>query len=346
MRAFYLHKDIAPSELPSTLANDVPEPKAAPGSNEVLVDVHSAAFNFFDILAVQGKYQVKTPHPYVPGVEMAGIISKDSPIPEGCDFIPGKTRVFGAAQGAYGEKTKADYWQLMEVPEGITLEQAAGLFVTWPTSYAALKFRADVQEGEWVLVHAGAGGVGICAIQIAKAMGANVIATAGSDDKLRVCKEIGGADYAVNYRDKDWQAQVKKITDGHGVDVVYDPVGMIVPSLKVIAWNGRIIVVGFAAGTIEKIPANLILLKNVAVTGVHWGAYVRNEPDKIGETWEALLHMFKTKQIVPTVFEHIYEGLDSVPQGLKDLADRKTWGKAVVRIRADPQFPPKGKHKL
>lgn len=209
MRAFYLHKDIAPSELPSTLSNDVPEPKAAAGSNEVLIDVHSAAFNFFDILAVQGKYQVKTPHPYVPGVEMAGIISKDSPIPEGCDFIPGKTRVFGAAQGAYGEKTKADYWQLMEVPEGITLEQAAGLFVTWPTSYAALKFRADVQEGEWVLVHAGAGGVGICAIQIAKAMGAKVIATAGSDDKLRVCKEVGGADYAINYRDKDWQAQVK-----------------------------------------------------------------------------------------------------------------------------------------
>ena len=209
MRAFYLHKDIAPSELPSTLANDVPEPKCAPNSNEVLVDVHAAAFNFFDILAVQGKYQVKNPHPYVPGVEMAGIISKDSPIPEGCDFVPGKTRVFGAAQGSYGEKTKADYWQLMEVPEGISLEQASGLFVTWPTSYAALKFRADVQEGEWVLVHAGAGGVGICAIQIAKAMGAKVIATAGSDDKLRVCKQVGGADYAVNYRDKDWQAQVK-----------------------------------------------------------------------------------------------------------------------------------------
>ena len=113
-----------------------------------------------------------------------------------------------------------------------------------------------------------------------------------------------------------------------------------------IAWNGSIIVVGFAAGTIEKIPANLILLKNVAVTGVHWGAYTRNEPDKIGETWEALLNMFKTKKIVPTVFEHIYEGLESVPQGLKDLADRKTWGKAIVRIRADPQYPPKGKHKL
>ncbi|SNX81346.1 related to quinone reductase [Melanopsichium pennsylvanicum] len=336
MRAYYLTKDITPAELPSTLSNSAPEPKCTPGSNEVLIDVHSAAFNFFDILAVQGKYQVKTPHPYVPGAEMAGIISKDSPIPEGCDFIPGKTRVFGAVQGAYGEKAKADYWQLMEVPEGISFEQAAGLFITWPTSYAALKYRADVKEGEWVLVHAGAGG----------AMGAKVIATAGSEDKLKVCKKFGGADYAINYRDKNWQDQVKKITEGYGADVVYDPVGMIVPSLKVIAWNGRIIVVGFAAGTIEKIPANLVLLKNCAITGVHWGAYVKNEPDKIGETWEGLLEMFKTKQVIPTVFDHIYEGLESVPEGLKDLADRKTWGKAVVRIRADPEHPPKGKHKL
>lgn len=121
---------------------------------------------------------------------------------------------------------------------------------------------------------------------------------------------------------------------------------MIIPSLKVIAWNGRIVVVGFAAGQIEKIPANLILLKNVAVTGVHWGAYSRNEADKIPETWEALLELFASKRIVPTVFDHIYEGLDSVPQGLKDLAERKTWGKAIVRIRADPEHPPKGKHKL
>ncbi|PWN54307.1 NAD(P)-binding protein [Violaceomyces palustris] len=346
MKAFYLHRDIKPEELPSTLTNDAPPPICEPGSSEVLIDVYSAALNFFDILAIQGKYQVKYPHPYVPGVELAGVISKNSPIPEGCDFIPGKTRVFGAAQGAYGEQAKADCWQLMEVPEGMSFEEASGLFVTWPTSYAALKFRADLQPDEWVLVHAGAGGVGLCAIQIAKAMGAKVIATAGTPDKLRVCKDIGGADYAINYRDKDWQQQVKDITDGHGVDVVYDPVGLIIPSLKVIAWNGRIIVVGFVAGSIEKIPANLILLKNVAVTGVHWGAYSRNEPDKIPETWIALMELFASKRIKPTVFERIYEGLESVPEGLNDLASRKTWGKAVVRVRADPLHPPKGRGKL
>ncbi|KAN0066328.1 hypothetical protein ACQY0O_000422 [Thecaphora frezii] len=346
MRAFYLQNDIDPSELPSTLSPSVPEPRCDPNSSQVLVDVYSSALNFFDILTVQGKYQIKTPHPFVPGVEMAGVISKDSPIPEGCDFVPGKTRVFGAVQGAYGEKAKADFWQLMVVPDGMSLDEAAGLFVTWPTSYAALKFRANVQPGEWVLVHAGAGGVGLCAIQIAKAMGAKVIATAGTPDKLKVCKDVGGADYAISYRDNDWQKQVKEITSGHGVDVVYDPVGMLIPSLKVIAWNGRLIVIGFAAGNIEKIPANLILLKNVAVTGCFWGAYSKNEVDRIPETWQALMDLFAQKKIRPTVFEHIYEGLESMPQGLKDLADRKTWGKAIVRIRPDPLYPPKGKSRL
>jgi NADPH2:quinone reductase len=136
------------------------------------------------------------------------------------------------ANGSYADKAVADWNNLRKVPEGLSLEEASGLFVTWPTSYAALKYRAKVQPGEWVLVHAGAGGVGLCAIQIAKALGAKVIATAGSADKLKVCKEVGGADAAVNYREKDWQQQVKNLTGG-GVDVVYDPVGMIIPSLKV-----------------------------------------------------------------------------------------------------------------
>lgn len=149
MRAFFIERDIAPSELSSTLRSDVPTPLPAPNSSEVLIDVHSSALNFFDILQIQGKYQVKPPHPYVPGVEVAGVISANSPIPEGCEFVPGKTRVFGATQGAYGEVAKADFWQLLTVPEGMSFEEAAGLFITWPTSYAALKFRANLQPGEW-----------------------------------------------------------------------------------------------------------------------------------------------------------------------------------------------------
>lgn len=173
------------------------------------MDIYSSALNFFDILQIAGKYQIKKEHPFVLGSEFAGVISASSPIPEGCDWIPGKTRVFGMANGCYAEQASADWNNLRKIPDGISFEQACGLFVTWPTSYAALKFRANVQPGEWVLVHAGAGGVGLCAIQIAKAMGAKVIATAGSADKLKVCKEVGGADAGVNYRDKDWQQQVK-----------------------------------------------------------------------------------------------------------------------------------------
>ena len=156
-----------------------------------------------------GKYQNQPAFPYVLGAELSGVISKDSPIPEGCDFVPGKTRVFGQAQGAYGEKVAVPYWTLKPLPDNLTFDQGAGLMVTLPTSYGALKVRAKIQPGEWLLVHAGAGGVGICACQLGKLLGAKVIATAGSAEKLKICKEKGGADYAINYQDKDWIDQVK-----------------------------------------------------------------------------------------------------------------------------------------
>ncbi|KAJ3009301.1 hypothetical protein HKX48_008036 [Thoreauomyces humboldtii] len=343
LTAFLVPPPTGLADLPSRLSTSAPVPVPAP--NEILIDVHASALNFFDILQIAGKYQIKKPHPFILGSEVAGVVAKDSPIPEGCSWIPGKTRVFGMANGAYADKCTAEWTNVLEIPKGISFEEASGLFITWPTSYAALKFRADVKPGEWVLVHAGAGGVGLCAIQIAKAMGANVIATAGSADKLKVCKDFGGADACVNYRDKDWQKQVKDITGG-GVDVVYDPVGMIVPSLKVIKWNGRIVVVGFAAGTIEKIPANLLLLKQVAVTGVFWGAHIANEPERIPEAWNAIFHMLETKQCRPTVYDRIYEGLETLPGALQDLQDRKTWGKVVLRVKPDPLFPPKSTAKL
>lgn len=152
--------------------------------------------------------QIKKPFPYVPGTEIAGVIAADSPIPEGCDLKPGD-RVFGASNGSYAEYVTADFIQLMPIPEGLGMDEASSLFITWPTSYAALVFRANLQEGETVLVHAGAGGVGLAAIQIAKAMGATVIATAGSEEKLKICKEVGGADEVVNYRDQKWPQKIK-----------------------------------------------------------------------------------------------------------------------------------------
>lgn len=220
MRAYTIDsylKDVT-KELPGRLNEKASEP--APKKNEVVVEVHAASLNFFDILQLQGKYQTQPPFPWVPGFEFAGVIAKDSPIPKSCSLQPGD-RVFGGAQGAYAERVAADWRQLIEIPEGLSYEQASGLFITYPTSYLALAIRGQVQEGEWVLVHAGAGGVGLAAIQIAKALGAKVIATAGSEEKLKVCKEVGGADHAVNYRDeKQWQKQVKDITGGKGVDVV------------------------------------------------------------------------------------------------------------------------------
>lgn len=185
MKAYVINKDIELPDLASKLIDTEP-PEADGDSGEVLIDVYSSALNFFDILQIQGKYQIKKSHPFTLGTEIAGILSKDSPIPEGCDWIAGKTRVFGMANGSYADKASADWNALRKVPDGISLEEASGLFVTWPTSYAALKFRAKVQPDEWVLVHAGAGGVGLCAIQIAKALGAKVIATAGSADKYVV----------------------------------------------------------------------------------------------------------------------------------------------------------------
>lgn len=202
-----------------------------------------------------------------------------------------------------------------------------------PTSYAALITRANLQAGEWVLVHAAAGGVGLAAVQIAKAMGAVVIATAGTREKLEIAKRFG-ADFGVCYREnEDWPKEVLKLRP-KGVDVVFDPVGLISPSQKCIAWNGRLLVVGFAGGPIEKIATNRILLKNISVIGIHWGAYAKFEPKRIEEVWRELLKLMENKEkIRPTNFtDKVYRGLEDVPKALEALGGRETWGKVVVDL--------------
>ncbi|KPV73968.1 uncharacterized protein RHOBADRAFT_45261 [Rhodotorula graminis WP1] len=328
-KAFVIEKYIQPEELPTRLV-EWDEPK--PAENDIVVDVHYAGLNFFDILQVQGKYQNKPAFPWIAGCEFSGIVSSSSPIPEGCTYVPGVTRVFGAGQGAYAEKIKVDWRTVIEVPERMALDEAAGLYITAPTSYAALVTRANTQPGEWVLVHAAAGGVGLAAVQIAKALGAKVIATAGSQAKLDVAKRYG-ADFAIDYRKDGWQKEVMAITEGHGADVVYDPVGMIVPSLKCIAWNGRLVVVGFAAGSIEKIPANLLLLKSASAMGVFWGGLTSRTPEVVPQTWLALLDLLDKGSVKGAVFDKVFDGLESVPEGLRALGARETWGKAVVKIK-------------
>ncbi|TBU39092.1 alcohol dehydrogenase [Dichomitus squalens] len=331
MRAFVVTDYAHPSKIPIT--QNAPEPKAGPG--QVLVDVYSAGLNYFDLLQSQGKYQNQPPRPFVLGSELSGRISSNSPIPDGCPFRAGD-RVFGAAQGAFGEKVAVAWQSLVPLPDNMTYDQGAGLYVTWPTSYEALVGRAELKAGEWVLVTASAGGVGIAAVQLAKALGAKVIAAAGSQEKIDVSIQQGGADYGVNYSKEGWQKEVLKLTGGKGVDVIYDPVGLIRDSLKCIAWKGRAIVVGFAAGEIEKLPLNLVLLKNIAITGIHWGAYTKNEPERVPVVWKELLELFSSGRVKPVVYPETFP-LDRVADGLVAIEQRKTWGKVIAYVRESPQ---------
>ncbi|KAG6880314.1 hypothetical protein C0992_011063 [Termitomyces sp. T32_za158] len=328
MRGFVVSDLKHHSQIP--LSTNAPEPKPGPG--QVLVDVYSAGLNFFDTLQTQGKHQSKPALPFVLGAEFSGRISKDSPIPAGCPYKPGD-RVFGAGQGAFAEKVAADVGQILPLPDNITYDQGAGLFVTWPTSYEALVGRANLKPGEWVLVTAAAGGVGIAAVQLAK--GAKVIAAVGSDSKVEVAKRHGGADFGINYSNSGWQKEVMKLTGGKGVDVIYDPVGLINDSLKCIAWKGRALVIGFAAGTIEKIPMNLVLLKNISLVGLHWGPYTKFDQGRISVVWKALLDLLTSSKIVPVMYKRIYT-LETLSEGLAAIERRETWGKAIVRIRNEP----------
>ena len=222
---------------------------------------------------------------------------------------------------------------LRYVPKGWSFVDAAGLMVTAPTSYAALVTRARVKKGDTVLVHAAAGGVGLAAVQIAKAFGATVIATAGSKRKLEVAKSYG-AEYGSDYNQKGWEDQVKALTPGKkGVDIVYDPVGMVNTSLKCTAWNGRIVVVGFAAGNIEKVAMNRVLLKNVSLVGLHWGMYAKEEAQTVEAVWDGLFKLMEEGKFRGTVFsDQKFSGLERVGEALGMLGRRETWGKVVVSV--------------
>ncbi|KAL9082958.1 MAG: hypothetical protein Q9159_006059, partial [Coniocarpon cinnabarinum] len=249
----------------------VPEPSPQP--DQYLIQIHAAATNFFDLLQIRGKYQHQPPLPWIAGAEFAGVVLQapsELPGNRTPKFKAGD-RVFGSGQGAFADQIAVNEERLLSVPEQWSFFEAAGLFVTAPTSYGALVHRAGIIAGDYVLIHAAAGGVGLAAVQVAKAFGAKVIATAGTKHKLDIARKYG-ADYAIDYRQKDWPDQVRGLTpDGRGVDIVYDSVGLLALSMKCTAWNGRLLVVGFAGGEIEKLAVNRILLKNVSVIGIHWG---------------------------------------------------------------------------
>ncbi|EYE94153.1 NADPH:quinone oxidoreductase family protein [Aspergillus ruber CBS 135680] len=338
MRAIQLREYVkGPLDL---TVNDLPTPSPSP--DHYLIEIHSAGTNFFDLLQIQGKYQHQPPFPWVGGAEFAGTILA---VPTASDqkhrFNVGD-RVFGATQGAYATHILAPEQALLPVPEGWSFEDAAGLFVTAPTSYGGLVHRANVQAGDWVLVHAAAGGVGLAAVQIAKGKGATVIATAGTERKRQIAKDFG-ANYVIDYRKKNWPEEVKKLCAANrsgngkaGVDIVYDPVGMIEASLKCVAWNARLLVIGFAAGKIEKAALNRVLLKNVSLVGVHWGQYAKFEPQTVGPVWQGIFDLVARGQFKGTAFkDESFVGLESVPRALQALGGRGTWGKVVVKVIDD-----------
>ena len=302
-------------------------PLTEPAAGHVRIRSHAAALNFFDILQVQGKYQVKPPFPFTPGAEVAGVIDAVGP---GVDNFEVGDRVLAMPQlGAFAEQVISAADRTFAIPASMPFEQAAAFPIVYQTSWCALVTRGAVKEGETLLVHAGASGVGMSAIQIGKSLGATVIATAGTQEKVDFAIATG-SDHAVNYSDPAWVDKVKELTGGRGVDVIYDPVGGDIFDLsnKVIAPGGRHLVIGFASGRIPALAANRALLKNMSLVGVFWGGWVAGNATYMQDTHESLMNWYKAGWINPRV-ESTYP-LAELPRALRDLANRKILGKAVV----------------
>lgn len=303
---------------------DVPTPE--PGEGQVLIRNRAAGINFFDILQIQGKYQWKPAFPFTPGAEVAGIVEAIGP---GVRELHKGDRVLALPMiGGYAEYSLAPARKTFRIPDRMTFPEASALPIVYQTSYYALRHRAQLQRGEWLLVHAGASGVGMSAIQIGKAMGARVIATAGNAEKLEFCRELG-ADHAVGYSNEGWVEKVKEITGG-GANVIYDPVGgdIFHLSTKCIAPEGRLLVIGFAAGRVPTVAANRILLKNISIVGVFWGRRADEQRGYLAETQAALFEMYNDGELRPVVFREY--ALADARQALDDIAKRRVTGKAVL----------------
>jgi len=309
----------------SLVVEDVESP--TPGPGEVVIAVKAASVNFPDVLIIQNKYQVKPPLPFSPGSEVAGIVKATGDGVNG--FTPGDRVMAITTYGAFAEEVKTEARRLLPLPAGMDFTQAAAFGLTYATSDFGLRDRGELKAGETLLVLGAAGGVGIAAIEIGKALGARVIACASTDDKLAVCREHG-ADEMINYATEDLRERIKQLTDGKGVDVVYDPVGgpYTEPALRSLAWRGRLLVVGFAAGEIPKIPLNLTLLKGCSIVGVFWGEFARREPERFAETMRQLGRWFTEGKIKPHVSATF--PLERASDALTLMADRKVKGKVVL----------------
>ncbi|MEL7532596.1 MAG: NADPH:quinone oxidoreductase family protein [Bacteroidota bacterium] len=304
---------------------EVPSPKA--GKGQVVISVKACGVNFPDTLIIEGKYQTKPELPFSPGGEVAGVVKE---VGEGVKHLKEGMPVFCLmGYGGFAEEVVAEASVTFPIPPGMDFINASAISLTYGTSMHALKDRARLKEGETLLVLGAAGGVGLAAIQIAVQMGAKVIAAASTEEKLAFCRE-NGASETINYRTEDLKARVKELTDGKGVDVVYDPVGGDYAEIGVrsMAWNGRFLVIGFATGEIPAIPLNLALLKGCSLVGVFWGRFAQTTPHKNMANFMQLLQWFQEGKLKP----HIYKtySLQQAAAALNDITDRKVMGKVVL----------------
>ena len=300
-----------------------------PGAGQVLIDVHAAGINFPDVLTVQGKYQFKPSLPFTPGIEVSGVIKK-----VGKDVKMRKVgdEVISTLQtGAFASEVVTSENSTF-LKGNMSFEQAAGFALTYGTSYYALKQRARLVAGETVLVLGAAGGVGVATIQLAKAMGANVIAAASNDTKLDFAEEAG-ADLRINYTNENLKERVKELTNGQGADVIYDPVGgdFSEQAFRAIAWNGRFLVIGFASGPIAKMPLNLALLKGASLVGVFWGSWSAREPNESQNNFSELIKMVDDKKFIPLVTE-IFK-LEDHASAFACIEERRAKGKVILSMK-------------
>jgi NADPH2:quinone reductase len=305
---------------------DIAAPRAGPG--EALVRVAAAALNFFDTLIIAGKYQAKPPFPFSPAAEFAGTV--ESVGADVRDIAPGDPVMGYMGWGAARELVAVDAAQLVRLPAGLDFERAAGLTVTYGTTLYALRERAQLQRGETLVVLGAAGGTGLAAIELGKILGARVIACASGEDKLAFAR-AHGADETVNYAKDDLRAALRTLGGERGVDVVYDPVGgqYAEPAVRSLGWQGRYLVVGFAAGEIPKLPLNLVLLKSCDIRGVFWGAWTKREPQAQRAMMAEIVRWCAEGKLSAHV--HAAYPLAETATALKAIADRKVMGKIVLR---------------
>lgn len=305
---------------------DLPDP--IPGPGEVVIDVSVAAMNFPDILIIEGKYQLRPEPPFSPGHEGTGVISA---VGEGVTLEVGSPVVAAVTHGSFAEKWLVPATSVLPFPNGLSVEQAAGFTIAYGTAAYALRQRAQLSKGETLLVLGAAGGVGSAAVELGSRMGATVIAAASTDDKLAFATSIG-ANHTINYSEQDLKGALRELTEGRGVDVVYDPVGgeLSEAAFRAIAWKGRYLVIGFATGDIPAIPLNLPLLKGASIVGVYWGDWLAKEPHQAAEMVADLYQLAASGEVDPRI-SAVFP-LEDFADGFAALTDRTARGKVLLRV--------------